>query len=75
MVCCCWVDDSEIEPELIDIRNHAKEIIRLAKMAQGKENLSPNNTPLHRIVMEDIHALLDDLWNGKCQETGKEIKF
>ena len=73
MPCFCWIDDSEIEPEMVEIRKHAKEIVRLAKIANGKGDLYSKSGPIPREIMDDIHQLLNDYWNGKCSE-GKEMK-
>ena len=70
MPCFCWISDSEIEPELREIRKHAIEIVKLGKLIHDKGDLYPSakSSPCPRSPMEDIHKLLDDLWSGKCQE-------
>jgi hypothetical protein len=75
MPCFCWIDDNEISEEMQKIRKHAKSIIRLAKKIHGKGNLYPSDrsTPLPRHIMTDVIDLLNDLWAGKCKETGKYL--
>ena len=69
MPCFCWMDDSEITKEMAIIRNHMKEIVVQAKIIHGKGDLYPKSgecTP--RNILEDIHQLLDDMYNGTCVE-------
>ena len=68
MPCFCWISESEIEPEMKIIRDHAKKIIEQAKIIHQKGDLYPKSGPTPRHPLEDVHALLDDLWNGKCKE-------
>jgi hypothetical protein len=75
MPCFCWIDDSEISEEMRLIRKYANEIVILAKIIHGKGDLSPSakSSPLPRDIMDDVHCLLDDLFNGKCKETDKDL--
>jgi hypothetical protein len=76
MPCFCWIDDSEIEPEMKIIREHAREIVRQAKIIHGKGDLYPKvgDGPCPRSPILDVHTLLDDLWNGRCSEAGKGVE-
>lgn len=69
MPCLCWIDDGAIEPEMKVIRDHMKEIVKHAKIANAKGDLYPKSgPPIPRDLIQDIHQLLDDLWTEKCQE-------
>jgi hypothetical protein len=68
MPCFCWIDDCEIEPEMKIIRDHMRLIVEQAKIIHGKGDLYPKNGCLPRHILGDIHKLLDDLFNDKCQE-------
>jgi len=74
MPCFCWISDSAIEPEMKIIREHAREIIKQARIINYKGDLHSDAGPLPRSIMGDVHSLLDDLWLGKCSETGEEVK-
>jgi hypothetical protein len=68
MPCFCYIDDQYIEPELKIIRAHMRIIIEQAKILHSKGDLSPLSGSKPRHILDDIHKLLDDLWNGECQE-------
>lgn len=74
MPCTCWIDDESIEPEMKIIRDHCREIVRIAKVIHSKGDLHGRGTPTPRHPLDDVHILLDDLFAGKCSETVKEVK-
>lgn len=66
MTCYCWKDDCELNPEMRVIRDHMREVVKQAHLIDEKQAVSQN-------ILEDVHALLDDLYRGKCAETGKRV--
>ena len=73
MPCFCWMDDSEIEPEMKLIRLHVKYIVAQMNIIHSKGHLYPKKGSLPRHIMDDVKCLLDDIWSGKCSETGNKL--
>ncbi len=70
MPCFCWMGDEEITEEMKIIRQHMEAILVQMRIIHGKGDLYPskNSAPLPRVILEDVHKLLNDLWIGKCEE-------
>lgn len=68
MPCFCWIDDSDIEAEMVIIRQHVREIVKYAKIIDARGDLTPKSGPLPRDIINDIHTLLNDLYNERCSE-------
>lgn len=72
MPCHCWTSDDNLEPEMTQIRNHIREIVKLLEILNRKGDFSKEGQSYPRDLREDIHKLLDDISLGKCSE-GHEI--